>query len=249
LSGAETRLSILGGTKHLERLGEFTGLEALWAGEVNAAQLEQIVSLTDPEYLMVNGVRAEDLSSLARLRRLRALEIIWDTKVSDVSFLTQMTGLHLLGISHCPRVHDLSPIAALRNLEVLDLSGGMWSVFKPDTLQPLAGLDRLWGLSMTNIRVGDQSLEPVARLRALRKLELSNQFPTREYARLSVTLPNTECTHFEPYFAVFHGRGETVMVTGKGKPVLELPRDQAKLDKYVAQFRALQEEFRTAEDA
>jgi hypothetical protein len=249
LSGTETRLSILGRTKHLERLGEFKGLEALWAGEINAAQFEQIVSAVDPEYLMLNGVRAEDLSSLARLRRLQALEIIWDTKVSDMSFLTQMTGLRLLGISHCPKVHDLSPIAALRNLEILDLSGGMWSVFKPETLQPLAGLDNLWGLSMTNIRVGDQSLEPVAHLTGLRKLELSNQFPTREYARLSVVLPDTECTHFAPYFEVFFGRGETVMVTGKGKPVLELPMDQAKLDKYVAQFHAMQEEFRSSAGA
>ena len=238
------RLAILGGAKNLDRLAEFASLEALWVGDVKPAQLDRIVSMIDPEYLMLNGMRIEDLSSLTRLRRLQALEIMWNTRVSDIGFLRELPALRLLGISDCVKVRDLSPIAALRALEVLDLSGGMWSVFKPETLAPLAGLDKLWGLSMTNIRVADQSLEPVANLKGLRKLELSNQFPTQEYARLSVALPDTECAHFEPYFAVFHGRGETVMVTGKGKPVLTLPRDQERLDKYVAQFRALQDGFR-----
>jgi hypothetical protein len=245
LSGNETRLQVLGTSKNLDRLAELRSLEALWVGDVNEAQFERIIPLVDPEYLMVNGVRVVDLSLLARLRRLEALEIIWDTKVSDVGFLRQLPGLRLLGISHCPKVHDIGPISSLRNLEVLDLSGGMWSTFKPETLQPLAGLDKLWGLSMTNIRVGDQSLEPVAHLKGLKLLELSNQFPTREYARLSVALPDTECTHFEPYFDFFAGsRARQVMVTGKGKPVLSLPEHQARLDRYVAQFRSMQDEFR-----
>ena len=238
------RLSILGGAKNLERLSEFQSLEALWVGDVKPDEFAKIVSMVDPEYLMLNGMRIEDLSALVRLRRLKALELIWNTRLTDIAFLRELPALRLLGISDCVKVRDINPIAAQNDLEVLDLSGGMWSVFRPETLQPLAGLTRLWGLSMTNIRVGDQSLEPVAGLKALRKLELSNQFPTLEYARLSVALPDTECTHFEPYFEVFHGRGETVMVTGKGKPVLTLPKDQARLDKYVAQFRALQEGFR-----
>jgi hypothetical protein len=245
LDGTESRVRIKGTTKNLGRLAELKSLEALWAGDVNEAQFVRIVSLIDPLYLQFDGLRAADLSLLGRLQRLQALEIHWNTKVSDISFLNQLPNLRLFALTHCPRVHDLGPIAALRNLEVLDLSGGMWSTFKPDTLKPLEGLDKLWGLCLTAIRVADQSLEPVAQLKALRKLELSNQFPTEEYARLSVALPRVECTHFVPYFEVNFGKGRQVMVTGKGKPVLSLPRDQARLDAYVERFRAAQARFRT----
>ncbi len=123
----------------------------------------------------------------------------------------------------------------------------MWSTFKPDTLKPLENLDKLWGLSLKAIRVGDQSLEPVANLKQLRYLELSNQFPTEEYARLSVALPDTECTHFAPYVDFFPDKDGTkqVMVTGKGKPVLSLPKDSARLERYVQRFRELEDSFRS----
>ena len=245
LSGAETRLFVHGDSKGLDRLDELRSLEALWVGNVNEAQLARIVARIAPLYLMFDGLRAADLSPLRRLGRLQALEIRWDTKVSDISFLSGLQALRLFALSHCPKVRDLSPLASLRDLEVLELSGGMWSTFKPETLRPLAALEKLWGLSLTNIRAGDESLEPIANLKRLRKLELSNQFPTREYARLSVALPNTECRHFQPYFEVNFGKGRQVMVTGKGKPVLSLPQDQARLDRYIGQFRALQDEFRT----
>ena len=170
---------------------------------------------------------------------------MWDTKVTDISFLEQLPNLRLLGLSDCPKVRDISPIAALKNLEVLDLSGGMWSTFRPMTLKPLEGLSNLWGLSLKAMRVGDQSLEPVAGLKNLQVLELSNQFPTLEYARLSVALPDTKCDHFEPFLDFNAGsRAKQVMVTGKGKPVLKLPEEQVRLDHYVAQFRALQDSFR-----
>lgn len=246
LDGTETRLCILGRTKNLDRLAELTSLEALWIGDLREAQFTRIVSLIDPLYLLFDGLRVADLSPLGRLQQLQALEIRWNTKVSDISFLHNLTGLRLFALYHCPKVHDIGPISALRSLEVLDLFGGMWSTFKPDTLKPLENLEKLWGLSLKAIRVGDQSLEPVANLKQLRYLELSNQFPTEEYARLSVALPDTECTHFAPYFDFFAGEdAKQVMVTGKGKPVLSLPKDSARLERYVQRFQDLQESFRS----
>jgi hypothetical protein len=244
-----SRLSILGKTQNIGRLADFPSVEALWVGDVNERQFNEILPLIDPLYLLFDGLRVADLASLGRLRRLQAIEIRWNTKVTDVSFLENLTNLRLLALSHCPKVHDLSPIAALKNLEILDLSGGMWSTFKPDTLEPLGQLRNLRGLSLKAIRVKDQSLAPVARLKQLQELELSNQFPTEEYARLSVALPHIQCTHFSPYLDF--GAGEDanqVMVTGKGKPVLSLPKDAARLERYVQRFREMQESFRAEQE-
>jgi hypothetical protein len=245
ISPATSRLAIHGKTRNLDQLARLTSLEAVWVADIADAQFTKIAPLIDPLYLAFEGMRVSDLSPLGKLR-LQALEIKWNTKVSDISPIGNLRDLRLLAISHCPKVHDLSPLRALTRLEVLDLSGGMWSTFKPLSLEPLANLSNLRGLSLKNIRVGDQSLEPLVGLKQLRHLELSNQFPTEEYARLSVALPSTECTHFSPYLDFFSPDRKTrVLVTGKGKPVLTLPEDTTKLNRYVQRFRDLQEHFRS----
>jgi hypothetical protein len=224
LTSPPERLSIRGNTKNLRRLLDFPPLEVVWVGDVNQRQFDEIIGLIDPLYLLFNGLRVADLSPLGRFTQLEALEINWNTKVTDISFLTMLTHLRLLALVHCTKVHDLSPIGALRELEILDLGGGMWSTFRPETLAPLANLHKLRGLSLEAIRAGDESLAPVAGLGNLREIELSNQFPTEEYARLSVAFPNIACTHFQPYFDFSMGTGERqVMVTSKRGPVLMLP--------------------------
>ena len=167
-------------------------------GGVNERQFNEILPLIDPLYLLLDGVRVADLTPLGRFQRLEAMEIRWNTKFSDISFLETLTDLRLLALSHCPKVHDLGPVSALTDLEIIDLSGGMWSTFKPDSLEPLGRLHKLRGLSIRASRVKDQSLAPVAKLKQLQELELRNQFPTEEYARLSVALPHIQCTHFSP---------------------------------------------------
>ena len=44
-----------------------------------------------------------------------------------------------------------------------------------------------------NLKVKDDSLEPLIQLKNLRELSLSNQFKVEEYAKLSVALPYTKC--------------------------------------------------------
>jgi hypothetical protein len=241
------RLTIRGKTQNLGRLAEFPPLEALWVDNVNQRQFDEILGLIDPVYLLFDGLKVADLSPLGKLSRLKALEIRWNTKVTDISFLKELKELRLLCLSDCCKVHDIGPVAALQDLEILDLSGGMWSTFKPDTLAPLGALRKLRGLSLKAIRVGDESLAPVAELGTLTEIELSNQFPAQEYARLSVAFPHIDCPQFAPYidFPVASGTHQ-VMVTGKRGPVLTLPKDGARLERYVQRFHEMQEKFRSA---
>ena len=95
-------------------------------------------------------------------------------------------------------------------------------------------------------RLSDQSLVPLADLPSLQWIRLFNQFPTEEFARLSVALPEIEYTHFAPYLEhrVDDDGPRQVMVIGKGKPFLALPQDTARLNRSVAQFMAMQKRFR-----
>ncbi len=219
------RLAVSGKTRNLWALGDLAALEALWVFDINERQFAELLPGVDPLYLRFCGLRVADLSGLGRLDRLRALEIDWNTKVTEVDFLRQLGGLELLALVDCCKVHDIGAIADLGGLRFLELSGGMWTTFRPKTLAPLASLTQLERLSMTSIRVSDQSLVPLADLTSLRWIGLSNQFPTEEFARLSVALPETECTHFAPYLEhrVDDDGSRQVMVIGKGKPFLTLP--------------------------
>jgi len=249
LTAPPVRLSILGKSKNIDRLRDFPPIEAIWIGDVNQRQFDRILPLLDPLYLLFDGLRVADLTPLGRFQRLEALEIRWNTKTTDISFLEDLRKLRLLCLSHCPKVHDLGPIAGLSRLEILDLSGGMWSTFRPDTLAPLSQLQNLRGLSLKSIRVGDASLAPVAKLRNLQELELSNQFPTEEYARLSVALPHIQCKQFAPYLELGWGKnGDEVMITGARKPVLSRAKDAARIERYVQQFRAMQDRFRSLDE-
>ena len=99
-------------------------------------------------------------------------------------------------------------------------------------------------LRLTNIKVADESLEPISHLRNLKKLEVSNQFPTKEYAYLSVKLTETECSMFRPSHEVEikDANGKLVydrMIIGKRKPFLLSTKDQNRIEKYEKEFEKL----------
>lgn len=97
-------------------------------------------------------------------------------------------------------------------------------------------------MGLSTIKLKDESLEPISHIKGLLDLKLSNQFPTEEFARLSVTLPQTKCDYFQPYVKLDDPiDGKDIMVIGKRKPFLNSSTDIKKLQKYEEKFRELQE--------
>lgn len=233
--------SLTGKTVTPEILALAKGMDEVWLADVNEANFAGIIDAIDPKILNICGLRVADLSPLARLSRLEGLVVEWDTKVTDIAPLAHLTGLKLLALSDLPKVTDIAPLAALTGLEGLELSGGIWNVFRPATLAPLSALTNLTEIRLANIRVGDQSLAPLAGIETLRRLHISNQFPTEEYARLSVALPEAECDLFAPYVSI---TAYDVLITGKGKPFLTWEKDAKRIEGYEKKFRALQEKAR-----
>lgn len=239
------RAFLSGKTATPELLALARGMDEIWLADLNERNFAGIIEAIDPRILNIYGARVADLSPLAGLSRLEALVLEWDTKATGIAPLAGLRSLRLLALSDLPKVTDIGPLSALTGLEGLELSGGIWNVFRPATLAPLAALTNLTEIRLANIRVGDQSLAPLAGLEKLRRLHLSNQFPTGEYARLSVALPEAECDLFAPY-TPYEGPGVApqVMITGKGKPFLAWETDAERIERYEKAFRALQNKAR-----
>lgn len=228
-----TELLITGKTKNIERLKSFSNLTKLWIYKVNQKEFNTILSLVNPKMLFVHELRVEDLSIISSLKDVEVLALEWNTKAQSLWDLSKNTFLN-----------DIAPLQKNTALEFLQLSGGIWNTLNINTLQPLRYLKNLTYLCLSNIKVKDESLEPISELEGLKELEISNQFPTEEYARLSVTLPNTKCDRFAPYIFLSSSIvDKDVMVIGKRKPKLNSKVDGEKLKKYEEQFKAYQEKL------
>ncbi|MED5224625.1 leucine-rich repeat domain-containing protein [Bacillus safensis] len=239
-----TELLITGKTKNIERLKSFSNLTKLWIYKVNQKEFNTILSLVNPKMLYMRELRVEDLSIISSLKDVEVLALEWNTKAQSLWDLSKNTFLKTLSITDFSKLNDIAPLQKKTDLEWLELSGGLFNSLNLNTLQPLRYLKNLTYLCLSNIKVKDESLEPISKLVGLKELEISNQFPIEEYARLSVTLPNTKCDRFAPYiFLSSPIVDKDVMVIGKRKPKLNSKVDGAKLQKYEEQFKAYQEKY------
>ncbi|MGN1400949.1 MAG: leucine-rich repeat domain-containing protein [Bacillus sp. (in: firmicutes)] len=237
-------IAIQGKTKNLERLKEFRNLEKVWLFTINQAQFDLILSFIRPRTLYIYEMRVENLASLEILSNTEQIYLCWNTKADKLWDLSKNFGLKSLSIEDFKKLNNIEPLQRNPSLENLEVSGGIWNSLTIDTLEPIRALTNLTSLSLLNIRVKDESLKALTHLKGLSELSISNQFPTEEYARLSVTLTGTKCDYFQPYVVLDDAiDGKDIMVIGKRKPFLNSHIDKKKLERYIAQFTSFQKKF------
>ncbi len=189
-------------------------------------------------------MRVTDLGPLAKLGGLTELAIRWNTKLSDLGPLSKLSDLRTLVLEDTPKVRDLQPVAALEALRALEFSGGIWNKNKAETLEPVGRLQQLVELHLTNVGVERDGLKPLAGCRGLKRLVVSNQFATEDYAFLAARLPETDCGMFAPFTRLGAPlNGKDVLITGRGKPFLNSKTDAERIDQYVRAFEALRLSF------
>jgi len=240
-----TELVIKGDTKNLSKLKELSGLKKLWIEFVNQKEFDKIIDLINPEFLYIYGMRVDDLSKLEKLVNLKILGLESNTRAYELWNLRAHPFLKSLLIKGFSKLTNVQNLKYGFNLKLLNLEGNDSNQLKIENLQPLKSLQNLEYLALSNIRVMDESLEPISNLKKLKLFKTSNQFPTEEFAKLSVLLPNTHCNKFEPYFKLSYPIDDlNTMVVGKRKPILNDKRDKKRLDKYEENFRKLQEQYK-----
>jgi len=246
IESSVTELWIQGNTKNLSKLKEMSGIKKIWIEFVNQKEFDKIINLINPESLYIYDMRVEDLTGLEALTNVKILGLESNTRASQLWNLKANPSLESLLIRGFTKLTDIQYLKYGSNLRILELEGNNSNQLKLENLQPVKYLQNLKYLGLSNIRILDESLEPISFLKGLNLLETSNQFPTEEFAKLSVLLPNTQCNKFNPYFRLTYPIDELdIMVVGKRKPLLNYKRDKKKLDKYEENFKKIQEKYST----
>ncbi|PTX60611.1 hypothetical protein C8N46_106257 [Kordia periserrulae] len=240
-------ISISDKTVGLSYLPEFN-FEEVWLVNLNQKTFESIISEIAPTFLNLYACNCKDLSLLETLTDVETVVVNWNSKALDFWDFSKNFKLKRLHLEDFAKVNSLEKLSLATSLEALKISGGMNSNWKISTLKPISSLTKLKVLSLMAIQVADKSLEPLSTLTGLKTLEISNQFPTAEFARLSTKLKNTACEKFQPYTKVniedMDGRlSADVMITGSRKPFLNSQKDAEKINKYVDTFHKLVAKF------
>lgn len=184
--------------KYRPGLSHCAQVTQLWAYGVDAPFLEDIVRLPALRVLHLDDVSASDLSPLAALAGLERLTIVGATRVPDLAWTAGLGSLRVLGLENFKRVGDLSPLAELTALTALAVEGSVWTAMRVATLAPLASLQGLESLFLTNLRVADASLRALCGLAHLRVLQCVRFFPPAEFASLAAARPGLACRWFAP---------------------------------------------------
>lgn len=245
VNGELDEIAIQGSTKNLERLIDFPNLEKVWLFTINQTQFDLILRYIRPKFLYIYEMKVEDLTSLELLTETELIHLCWNTKAEKLWDLSKNISLRSLAIEDFNKIQNIEPLQGLFSIKSLELIGGVWSPLTINTLNPIRELTSLKLLSLINLRVKDESLKALTALKSLSELTISNQFPTEEYARLSVMLPNTQCDYFRPYVVLDEPiDGKDLMVIGKRKPFLNSESDTKRVEKYTKQFKEFQAKYR-----
>jgi hypothetical protein len=233
-------LSITSKVKNIGRLKDLN-IEKLWLFSAKEIDIDKIFNLIQPKYVNLYQVLIKDLGCLGNLTECETLLLDWNTKATELWDFRKNKKLINLSIRDFSKILNINELENISQLKNLSLEGGMWKSMKLESLKPIENNRNLEYLRLNNLSVKDNSLVSLWNLSKLKKLDISNQFPTKEIAILTKKLSKTKCKLFKPYIDVeIKDKNDNlihdVMIIGKRKPFLLKSKDQKKIEKYIKEF-------------
>ena len=179
-------------------IGERTALIELVAAAANQDFLEEIGGLTELEYLELGWpVTATDLAPLRALTQLRHLVITSPRAIADFTPILGLPKLERLFIENARHLTSLDWLRPLKDrLVALGIEGSLYTAQAIPTLAPLEGF-ALEALFLTNTRLADQDLSPIATMPNLRFLGTAMNAPRAQFMALKAARPALECGWFD----------------------------------------------------
>ena len=180
-------------------IGGKTALRELIATAANQEFLDELSGLEELTYLELGWpVTAQTLEPLEALRNLRTLKIDSPRNIRDFTVLTRLPRLDRLFISNAKHLETLDWLRPLKSqLRALGVEGSMYTAQRIASLKPLEGF-ALEALFLTNTKLGDQDLSPIATMPNIRFLGTGINAPRAQFFALRDAKPDLQCGWFDP---------------------------------------------------
>lgn len=110
-------LSVNGHTTNIETIGTLSSLRSLYISGMPLKELGYVKDVTDLRELHLSFGGAENLHSLAGMKSLQMLKLLRVKGLSDLTVLSELEGLRLLGIEDQPHIFSLPSLENLTELQ------------------------------------------------------------------------------------------------------------------------------------
>lgn len=215
---------------------------------MNQESLEYFVQRYGKTYRYLSFFKCQlirDFSPLEDLAALEEVNIFWNIRSDRLWDFSKNESLRSIRVNDAKRI-TANPqlLKTSRVLENVFLGGSVFNNYPLESLDCFAGMPSLRHLGLGCIRLMDHNLDALKTLPNLEQFDFdAGMLTTEEIAWIVAKYPDLmgRCLcAYNTQDAVLND----VRVCGFRKPGLDLPKDQKRLDRYVAQFNALVERYR-----
>lgn len=215
---------------------------------MNQNSFEYFVEHYGEEYEFLSFFKCQlisDFSPLEKLKHLQGVSIYWNIRNSTLWDLSQNPEFEYLWLESTKKI-AYNPIALqkAKSLRQVVFIGDMDTPYPMQSLEWMRGMDSLDRVYMRNIKLENKDTSVLDSVPSLRRFDFpAGMFTTEEIAYMCAKYPHMEGSSLRAYNtedAILND----VRVCGYKKPGLDLPKGQARLDKYIKEFDALVEKYK-----
>lgn len=236
-----------------EVLPELDKVEYIWfSSRATQELLNAVCEMKSLKGLYIKWSGIKSINNIVKAKSLRYLHIGSSPSLAPLEPLVQLPSIEWLELENIRACSDLSFTSNLTNLKGLSIAGDGNSIkyLKAKTLEPLTALQNLYWLSLGTFIVEQDGLLPLAKLRKLKYLFISNKYLMEDVAALAGAMPDVECDLFDPVSGVYDfftckkcGERKMVLPTGKGKPWMCQSCDAKRIEKHINQFNDIANKY------
>lgn len=221
----------------------------LYIRGLSQAGLEHFVQKYGSTYrtLYLNDcTRITDLSPLGELANLEALRIEWCWGIDQLWDMSCNHSLKIISIHNARQIiHNPALLSTSQSLEEIRLWGG--DHYSLSSLECFLGMKSLKRIDLNMLSLENRSMDVLSTLPNLEEFHFdAGMLTTEEIAQICARYPNLYGQSLCAYSKYEPGIYD-VRVCGYRKPGLNLPKDQKRLDRYVAAFEELVRKYRDSE--
>ena len=186
-----------------------------------------------------------DFSPLEKLKKLEGVNIYWNIRANTLWDMSQNPKLTYLCLNSTKKI-TYNPIAlhTSKNLKQVVFIGDMDTPYPMHSLEWMRGMSSLEKVNLHLIKLEDRSTDILEAMPSLKRFDFpAGMFTTEEIAYMCAKYPHISGRSLRAYNTE-DAMLNDVRVCGYRKPGLDLPKGQARLDKYIKEFDALVEKYK-----